>query len=169
VKRLIIGAILAATIAWLPAITSAHGGTDVTVSGHPHPGGPIEIVGEDFAANDVVRIELRKDGAEPSELGRIPADEDGGFTVTLHIPASVAPGLYELAAEGQKSATFEVTILDPPAGSAVAAEPAAAAGSASNNRPAGETLGLAVFTAAIALAAVGLLWASRTHAHSAGA
>ena len=44
-----------------------------------------------------------------------------------------------------------------------------AAGSVSNNRPAGETLGLAVFTAAIALAAVGLLWASRTHARSAGA
>ena len=167
-KRLIIAAAVAA-IALLPAIASAHGGTDVTVRGHLHPGGPIEIVGEDFAPNDVVRIELRKDGVEPFELGRIPADKDGGFTETLHIPASVPPGLYELAAEGQKSATADVTILEPPAGSAVAAEPAVAAGSVSNDRPAGETLGLAVFTAAIALAAVGLLWASRTHARSASA
>lgn len=152
-----------------PAAALAHEGTEVTVSGDVRPDGPIEIVGEGFAPNDVVRIELRRDGAEPVELGRVPADGEGAFTETLHVPATLAPGLYELAAEGEESATFQLTVLEPDEGSGAVAEPPGSGGEVSNDRPAGETVGLAIFTAAVALAAGGLLWLSRTRARSLGA
>lgn len=159
-----------AALALLPLAAFAHGGTEISVKGDVRANGPIEIVGADFAVNDIVRIEFRREGAQPVELGRIHADADGTFTETLHVPASMPPGLYQLAADGEESATAEVTILEPASGSADAApQPAAAGGPVENHRPSGETVGLGVFTAVVALFAVGLLWASRTHARPAGA
>jgi hypothetical protein len=162
-------AIIAASVfAFLPLAAIAHGGTEVSVKGDVRADGPIEIVGADFAANDVVRIELRREGTQPIELGRIPADGAGTITATLHVPASVRAGLYQIAADGQDSATAEVTILA--ATSEITDAPAqpASANAIENQRPAGETIGLAVFTAIVAVVAVGLLWVSRTHARTAG-
>lgn len=143
---------------------SAHEGTEVSVKGEVRPGGPIEIEGEEFEANDVLRIELRKNGVEPIELGRVPADAEGAFGVTLHIPDTVAPGLYILAADGEESATFDVTVLEPVEGSEPGAQPEGAVEDVSNDRPAGETVGLAIFTAVLAVAALAVLWAGRTQA-----
>lgn len=71
---------------------------------------------EEFTPNDVVRIELRKEGVSPVELSRVPTDEDGVFSATLHVPATVRPGLYQIAAEGEESATADVTVLEPAEG-----------------------------------------------------
>jgi len=166
----IVAAITFVAFALIPLAAFAHGGTKVSVKGDVRANGPIEIVGTDFAANDVVRIELRREGAQPVELGRIPADADGTFAETLHVPASVTAGLYQLAADGGESTTTEVTVLEPATGAPPGAEqPMAATATVENHRPTGETVGLALFTAATALVAVGLLWASRTHARPAGA
>ncbi len=159
--RLLAVTLVAAVLALVPVAVLAHGGTDVVVRGHIHPGGPIELEGEDFAPNDSVRIELRKEGTEPIELGRVAADEQGAFSITLHIPEAVRPGLYQLAADGEDSATTDVTVLEPPAGSVVST-PVSQSGPVSNDRPPAEVAGLATFTAAIAVLALGLLWLSRT-------
>lgn len=157
-------------VALLPGMAYAHGGTQVNVKGDVRANGAIEIAGEDFAANDVVRIELHREGVEPAELGRIPADQDGNFDETLHVPASVPAGIYELAADGEESATTQVTILEPAAGEpAGAPQPEVATGAVENHRPTGETIGLAAFVAVIALGAAALLWTSRTKARAAGA
>lgn len=165
--KLILIATMLAAAAILPAAAFAHGGTEVTVKGDVRPNGPIQVTGKEFSPNDVVRIELRKAGVEPVELGRVPADAEGNFDETLHVPASLPAGLYQLAADGTESATTELTILEPATGAPAAAEqPVGAPAPAENQRPTGETIGLAVFTAVIAVAAVGLLWVSRTRAHA---
>jgi hypothetical protein len=162
-------ALAAVILALFPSAVLAHGGTEVSVGGEIRPNGSIDVTGEEFAPNDVVRIELRKEGVNPIELGRVPADDEGAFSATLHVPATVRPGLYRLAAEGKESATADVPVLEPAEGP-VDIEPAPlAGGSVSNDRPAGEVVGLAALTAAIALVAVGLLWLSRTHPKGAGA
>ncbi len=166
----IAAAITFVVLALIPLATLAHGGTTVSVKGDVRANGPIEIVGAEFAPNDIVRIELRRVSTQPVELGRIPADANGNFTETLHVPASVTAGLYQLAADGQESATAEGTVLEPATGAPSSAEqPMPAAAAVENHRPTGETVGLALFTVATALVAVGLLWASRTHARPAGA
>lgn len=161
-------ALALATLALFPSTVLAHGGTEVSVGSEVRADGAIEVTGEEFAPNDTVRIELRKEGVDPIELGRVPADEEGAFSATLHVPATVRPGLYQLAAEGQESDTTDVTVLEPAEGPVeIEAEPPAG-GSVSNDRPTGEVLGLAAITAGIALVAVGLLWLSRTHPKAAG-
>jgi len=156
-----------AVLALFPAAALAHGGTDVVARGHIHPGGPIELEGEDFAPSDSVRIELRKEGTQPIELGRIAADDQGAFSITLHVPETVRPGLYQLAADGEASATTDVTVLEPPPGGVVST-PAPSSEPVSNDRPSGEVVGLAAFAAAITALAMGLLWLSRTSPRPAG-
>lgn len=153
-----------ALLALLPASVSAHEGTAISVVGEIRPNGPIEITGEDFGPGDVVRIELRKQGVAPIQLGTVPVETDGSFAATLHVPATAGPGIYQLAADGQESAETEVTVLEPEAGSEVESEPAEG-GEASSDRPASETVALAA--AAVLLAAVGLgfLALSRTRPH----
>jgi hypothetical protein len=154
---------LVATVAGLaPAAVLAHGGTNVSVTGDVRANGPIAITGEDFDANDSVRLELRKEGVAPIALGDTAADADGGFAITIHLPASVTPGIYELAAEGADSASTEVTVLPATAGETAPqqSEPTA---SVSSDRSTAEAIGLAVLTAALALGGAGLLWLSRTH------
>lgn len=160
--RLLAVTLVVAVLALVPMAVLAHGGTGVIVRGHIHPGGPIELEGEDFAPNGSVRIELRKEGMEPIELGPVAADEQGAFSITLHVPESVRPGLYQLAAEGEESATTEVTVLARVDGGAPIEPGPSATEPVSNDRPTGEVAGLATFTAAIAVLALGLLWLSRT-------
>lgn len=116
-----------------------------------------------------MRIELRKEGVNPIELGRVPADEEGAFSVILHVPATVRPGLYQLVAEGQESDTTDVTVLELAEGPVEIEREPLAGGSVSNDRPTGEVVGLAAVTAAIALVGAGMLWLSRTHPRAAGA
>lgn len=149
-------------LALLPAAALAHEGTEVSVNGDVRPNGSIEVEGADFEPNDVVRIELRKDGVEPVELGTVQVGADGSFVETLHVPATVRPGLYLLAADGQESATFDVTVLEPADGSEPATPAGESAASVENDRPVAETIGLAVFTALVAAAAAAALWWSRT-------
>lgn len=164
--------VFAALVALLPAVALAHGGTEVNVRGEVRPDGPIEITGEDFAPEDNVRIELRRAGIVPIELARVSSDQDGTFSASVHVPAEVKAGLYQLAAEGEESATTEVTILGAASGSAPGQpgqpEPPSA-GSVSNDRKAGEVAGLAAFTAAVALLSLGLLRLSRTRPRVTGA
>lgn len=154
----------------LPSATAvlAHEGTEISVKGEVRPNSIIELEGEEFAPNDAVRIELRKQGAEPILLGRISADANGAFIAELHVPASVSPGIYRLAAEGKESATAEITVLSAASSSGAAAN-ASATGDVSNDRPAGETIGLALFSALLAAAGLAALWFSRTRAHYGGA
>ena len=156
------------TLGLLPSAVLAHEGTEVSVRGEVRPSGPIEVTGEEFAPNDIVRIELRKEGVNPIELGRVPADGEGAFSVTLHVPATVRPGLYRIAAEGKESATADVTVLEPAEGNVNIEPEPLADGSVSNDRPTGEVVGLAALTAAIAVVGAGLLWFSRTHPRAAG-
>lgn len=155
---------LAALLALLATTAAAHEGTEVSVRGEVRPNGPIEVIGEGFEANDHVRIELRKEGVKPIEIGRVPADGEGAFEAELHVPATVPPGIYQLAAEGEESATTAVTVLEPASGAPVTEPEPRPAEPVSNDRPAGEIVGLAAFTAAIAAAATALLWLSRTRA-----
>jgi len=159
----------AVLLASLSVSALAHEGTEVSVRGEVRPNGPIEIIGEGFEANDHVRIELRKEGVEPIEIGRVPADAEGAFAETLHVPAAVRPGLYQLAAEGEESATTDVTVLEPAEGGAAVEPEPSPAEPVSNDRPAPEVIGLAVFTAGIAVLAVGLLWISKTRPHATSA
>ena len=146
-----------------PSGAFAHEGTEISVQGEVRADGSIALEGEEFAPNDAVRIELRKEGVEPILLGRISADANGTFTAELHVPSSVSSGIYRLAAEGRESATTEVTVLSAGAGSGAAIAPAT--GDVSNDRSAGETAGLALFSALLAAAGLAALWFSRTRAH----
>lgn len=157
-------ALLALALALLPATALAHEGTEVSVVGEIRPNGPIEIKGEDFESGDVVRIELRKQGTEPIELGSVSVESDGSFAVTFHVPATAAPGIYQLAADGEESAETEVAILEPADGSGEVPEPGES-GEVSSDRPAGETAGIAVATILVATTGIGLLAFSRTRAH----
>lgn len=147
-----------------PSGAFAHEGTEIGVQGEVRADGSIALEGEEFAPNDAVRIELRKEGVEPILLGRISADANGTFTAELHVPSSVSAGIYRLAAEGKESATTEITVLSAGPGSGAAAN-APASGEVSNDRPAGETIGLAGFSALLAAAGLAALWFSRTRAH----
>lgn len=136
----------------LPGVAAGHGDSTVAVAGHPHADGPIEIEGSDFEADEVVTLELRKQGQAPVLLGSVPVEPDGTFEVTLHVPADVRPGLYELVATaGDESTSAEATVLEPPDGAAPGAEQSPLE-DIDNDRPGSETAGLAVVTA---LAAVG--------------
>jgi len=132
------------------------------VAGEVTPNGPIEIRGSDFEPNDHVRLELRKEGVEPIELGRVPVEADGSFSITLHVPESVEPGIYELAADGKESASTEVTVLKAAEGETGASPETAGEREVSSDAPAGETISLAIATALIALVGAGLIWLSRT-------
>jgi len=77
-----------------PPTASAHEGTEIAVEGQVRADGSIELEGEEFAPNDIVRIELRKEGVEPIPLGNVHADATGAFNETLHVPASVRSSIY---------------------------------------------------------------------------
>lgn len=153
-------AFAAAGLALLPLAAQAHGGTEVIVEGHLHPDGPITIEGEEFAPNDRVVIELRRAGMEPVVLGEVGADDEGAFEASLHVPARVRPGFYQLVAAGEESASLELPIEAVPGG-AGDADSATLDGNITNDRPAAETVGLATVTAVLALLAVVVLWSSR--------
>ena len=153
-------AVLAA-LALLPGVVAAHGDSTVAVAGHPHADGPIEIDGSDFEANEVVALELRKQGQAPVLLGSVPVEPDGTFAVTLHVPAEVRPGLYELVATaGDESTSAEATILETPGG-AMPSSGDTVVEDISNDRPAGETAALSVVTAALAAAGGGIVLLGR--------
>lgn len=141
-----------ALLALCPGVVAAHGDSTVAVAGHPHADGPIDIKGGDFEANEVVTLELREQGQAPVLLGSVPVEPDGTFEVTLQVPADVRPGLYELVAiAGEESTSAEVTILEPPEGSSSDAGTTEEE-DISNDRPKGETVGLAIVTAVLAAA-----------------
>lgn len=160
----IIAVFALAAVALLPAATYAHEGTEVTVVGEIQPNGPIEIKGEDFEPGDVVRIELRKQGAAPIALGTVQAETDGSFAATLHVPATAEPGIYQLAADGQESAETEVTVLKSANETAAEPEPEKS-GDVSSDRPASETVALAVTAVLLAATGLGFLALSRTRPH----
>ena len=144
-------------IGLLPGTVAAHGDSTVAVAGHPHADGPIEIEGSDFEANEVVTLQLRKQGQAPVLLGSVPVEPDGTFEVTLHVPAEVRPGLYELVANaGDESTSAEATILERPGGTVpgVGDNPTE---DISNDRPVAETAALAVVTATVAAAGAGII------------
>lgn len=149
-RMLMVVATLAA-LALVPQFAAAHEGAEVGIVGHTHPDGPIEIEGTDFEPGEVVQLELRKQGAPNVPLGRAPVGADGTFAITLHVPSDVEPGLFQVVAiAGNDTISADATIL------AVADEDAAGGGTAagedvSNERPAGETVGLAIATAVLAL------------------
>lgn len=147
----------------LPAAL-AHGGTEISVEGEVRANGLIELRGEEFAPNDDVRIGLRKEDVEPISLGRVSADGDGGFTVEFHVPASVEPGIYQLAAEGEESASVALTVLaapDSPADEATLQ----AKSEVSRGRSPGEKVLLATFSALLAIAGLAALRLSGSGAH----
>ncbi len=156
-------AIAAIVLSLLPAQLYAHGGTEVVVRGDVRADTLMNIEGEEFDPDDLVRIELRKQGAEALQLGEVKADSGGSFTVSFHLPANVAAGLYTLAAEGRDSATTDVTVLaplgpdEPPL-----TEPTA---SVRSDRPVEETIGLWLFVVGLAVVGGVVLWFSRTRAH----
>ena len=164
----IVLAFAAILLSLLPAQLYAHGGTEVVVRGDVRADTLMNIEGEEFDPDDVVRIELRKQGAEPFQLGEVKADGEGSFTVSFRLPANIAAGLYTLAAEGRESATTDVTVLAPLGGDEPSlAEPTASVGS---DRPVEETIGLWLLVAGLAAAGGALLWFSgrKPHAASAG-
>lgn len=94
-------------------------------------------------------------------LGTVAADADGAFSITIHLPPTVPPGVYELSANGADSATTEVTVLEAASGTegVATAQPSE---SVSNDRSAGEAIGLGALTAAFAISGAVLLALSRT-------
>jgi hypothetical protein len=156
--------VIVAAFALVPQFAAAHGGSEVAIMGHPHPDGPIEIEGTDFEPGEVVQLELRKQGEPSVPLGPVPVGADGAFTITLHVPGTVQPGLYELVAiAGDETTSAEATVL------AVPGENAARGGTAadeevSNDRPAAETVGLAIMTAVLALVGAAIVLIERRQA-----
>lgn len=149
--------VLFVALALFPGVVAAHGDSKVAVAGHPHTDGPIEIEGSDFEANEVVTLQLRKQGQAPVLLGSVPVEPDGTFEVTLHVSAEVRPGLYELVANaGDESTSAEATILERPGGTVpgVGDNPTE---DISNDRPVAETAALAVVTATVAAAGAGII------------
>lgn len=145
----------------IPGMAAAHGDSTVAVAGHPHADGPIEIEGSDFEADEVVTLELRKQGQAPVLMGSVPVEPDGTFEVTLYVPADVRPGLYELVGStGEESTSAEATILAPPDGAVFGTE-SAPLDDVSNDRPGGETAGLALITALVAAAGVAIILLGR--------
>lgn len=142
----------------LPSAARAHGGTEVNVIGEVGADAPIQVEGKEFAPNDHVRLELKKAGVEPIGLGIVSADPEGAFAATLHVPATVEPGPYRLAAEGKQSASTEVSV----GGSKNESRPAAKA-EVENDRPTSETVGLSIFTVALAIAGAAVIRLSRKH------
>jgi hypothetical protein len=143
--------VIVAALALVPQFAAAHGQSEVAVTGHPHSDGPIEIKGTDFGPGEVVQLELRKQGEPSVTLGAAPVGADGSFAITLHVPSSVQPGLYELVAvTGNETTSAEATILALP-GTDAASGGTATNEEVSNDRPTGETVGLAIVTALLAL------------------
>lgn len=152
---------LVAALALIPQLAAAHGGSEIGVTGHPHPDGPIDISGMGFLPGEVVTIELRKAGMPSVRLGPVPAGADGSFAVTFHVPASVQPGLYQLAAVSADDTTIaEATILAPPSASGASTSTATAA-TVTSNRPVAETISLWVVTAAVAALGAAIVLAER--------
>ncbi|MCK6564451.1 MAG: hypothetical protein L6Q80_06825 [Dehalococcoidia bacterium] len=153
-------AVLAA-LGLLPDVASAHGGSEVAVTGHPHADGAIEIEGSDFEANEVVTLELRKQGQAPVLLSSVPVEADGTFEVTLHVPAEVRPGPYELVADaGDERTSAEATILERPGGTAPGAGDNPTE-DISNDRPVAETAALAFITAVLAASGLAIVLLDR--------
>lgn len=154
---------LVATLALLPGVAFAHGGASISIAGHIHANGPMEVTGVDFEPGELVTLELRRQGMAPIPLGTASAAADGSFRVALHVPAEVMSGLYELTAvTGNETTTAEATI-------AAAAEggtdtPAAQTGIVENDRPAAETVGLVLVTALAAAGGAAIILLGRRHA-----
>ena len=152
---------IVAALAFVPQLAAAHGGSEIAITGHPHPDGPIEIKGTDFEPGEVVKLELRKQGHASEPLGPAPVGADGTFAITLHIPSSVAPGLYELVATtGDETTSAEATILSA-AGKNAAGGGLTAEEDVNNDRPTGESVGLAVVTAVLGLAGAAIVLLER--------
>lgn len=153
-------AVLAA-IGLLPGTVAAHGDSAVAVAGHPHADGPIEIEGSDFEANKLVTLQLRKQGQAPALLASVPVEADGTFEVTLHVPAEVRPGLYELVADaGDERTSAEGSILERPGGTVPGAGDNPTE-DISNDRPVAETAALAVITAVLAVGGLAIVLLDR--------
>ena len=161
----IIVVIAAAALSLLPGFAAAHGGSEVAVTGHPHPDGPIDIEGKDFEANEIVKLELRKQGEPPLQLGSVPVGADGTFAVTRHVADTVRPGLYQLVATtaGEETTSAEATILGRP-GERSGTVDGAGTKDISNDRPTDETVGLAIVTAVLAVAGVAVILLGRHRA-----
>lgn len=162
--RILTIVVMVAALALVPQFAFAHGGSAVAVAGHPHSDGPIEIKGTDFDPGEVVQLELRKQGAASVPLGPAPAGADGAFDITFYVPATVEPGLYELVATvGNETFSAEATILSGPDENAPSAGTAADQ-DVNNDRPTGETVGLAIVTALLAAAGAAIVLLERRRA-----
>jgi len=84
-------------------------------------GTALPVTGENFAANGKVLLALRGALGE-YRLVEVTATGEGTLSVSLHIPAEVRPGRYQLVAladDGDVVARLELTLEPPAAGSAV--------------------------------------------------
>ncbi len=85
----------------------AHGEGITVTPAKAAPGDKVTVKGEDWDDSPVVAISLK---GQP--LGKVQADEDGGFTIEVAIPSTMKPGSYEITAtnpEGE-TATAELEI-----------------------------------------------------------
>ncbi|MBA4180564.1 MAG: hypothetical protein C0506_08260 [Anaerolinea sp.] len=155
--KALMAVLIVAALALLPQFVAAHGGSEVAITGHPHPDGPIEIKGTDFEPGEVAQLELRKQGEQTLVLGQATAGPDGTFAITLHLPSTVRPGLYTLvAASGEETTSAEATILGV-LGQSIAGGATTADETVSNDRPTGETVGLAIVTAVLGALGVAVI------------
>lgn len=102
-------------VATLMLLTSglalADGGKGVTVQPlTPKPGNIITVKGDLLGSNSVVEVRIVGTGVD-IDLGEVQADEEGDFEAQFRVPADLAPGTYQVQANGAEKATTAITVL----------------------------------------------------------
>lgn len=112
---LLIAALLIASLGWPAAVTAHDGRTRLVVErGSVNPGGTIVVRGEDFDADDVVKVALV--GGSSLDLGDVMTDAEGHFEIGIVVPTDMAAGVYSLTAvvRGGPGATIEISVQGAP-------------------------------------------------------
>jgi hypothetical protein len=84
-------------------------------------GGTVELTGTEFAKNELFAV-LLVGAAGRTRVGEVRADSAGKFTITITLPADVAPGSYRIAMEASDDDLVATADVQVAAGTAVAAD-----------------------------------------------
>ena len=96
-----------------PGSALAHGGGArlLVTPDRVHPGGSVEVRGEDLPADGEVVLSIAAGTASPLDLASAEADGAGHFTAALAIPTDLAPGDYRLLATVAGAPALSATVV----------------------------------------------------------
>ncbi|MGH2380066.1 MAG: hypothetical protein ACRDG7_02460 [Candidatus Limnocylindria bacterium] len=110
-------AVVAASM--VPALASHRWNGSLSLDGEARPGERVTVRGTGFADRD--RVRFRWDDESVSWIDPVETNRNGDFVVKFKLPASIEPGVYELAAvkdagrdigrDSKRTAVLDVTVL----------------------------------------------------------